>query len=108
MENNNKGLEYKNHDLNPLLSKLNNSVSNKRLRRNLKIFFAILKNAPLNVYQLTKIIDSWSYSEIKRVIRDLEYCGLISTRMILTDQNRAEKQIIIPEEILQEVMKSDN
>ena len=91
-------------DVKPLLTKFDNSTSEKRLRSNLKIFFVILRNAPINVYQLYKVLHGKpSYTQIKRLIKDLEYVGLIATRVILTGENRAEKQIIVPEEIVREV-----
>jgi len=77
------------------------SNSDELVLRNNHVFEFIKKNAPISPYKIAKEMKV-SYTTIKRIIRNLEYCGLIKIKVILTDENRTCKMIIIPEEILEE------
>ena len=82
---------FKKDTTNPLYTN-----TDKRVIRNNLILDLIKKNAPITPYALTKMV-KWSYTEVCRVIRDLEYVGLIQVKIVLGDNNRANKLLTIPE-----------
>lgn len=76
-------------DINSLLTN-----TTKRVCRNNAILNLIKENAPISVYDLSKLCE-WSYTEVCRVIRDLEFCGLIQIKVVL-ENNRAKKILNVP------------
>ena len=68
----------------------------KCIRRNNLIFNYIKKNYPINLYQLSQNL-SINYKTISEVVKFLEISKLIKTKIIINQENRAEKQLFLPE-----------
>lgn len=61
------------------------------------ILDTIKKNAPVSLPNLKKLLPQYGGTSIWNAIKTFEFAGLIKTRIILNAENKAEKQIIIPE-----------
>lgn len=70
--------------------------SEKRVQKNNQVLNLIKERQPITPYSLTKLLP-FSYTEVCRVVRDLEYCGLIQIKVIIGENTRAKKLLFIPE-----------
>jgi len=79
----------------PPLNSLSTNTSRRVHRTHLIIDF-IKKNQGCTPYRISKELEI-NYTDVCRVIRDLEYCGAIQIKINVVD-GRAHKQIFIPAE----------
>ncbi len=86
---------FSENPINPLYTN-----TSKKVLRNNHILNLIKENSPITPYKLTKLV-KWSYTEVCRVIRDLEYCGLIQVKIVIGENNRSNKLLTIPNNIQQ-------
>jgi len=81
--------------------------SPKRVQRINHVLNYIREHAPITPYALAKEMEI-SYTEIHRIVKDLEYCGLIAVRVVLGEYNRAHKLITIPDNKEATLMEEDD
>jgi len=74
--------------INPLIAKLNDKQYKDRVERNNILLDLIRAKQPISKYELAKI-SGISYTTIKRILRDFEFCGLVSVNLSL-DGNKSE------------------
>ena len=68
----------------------------QRVKRTNLALQAIKDDPGITSYRLAKNLDV-SYTDICRIVRDLEYCGLIQIKIVLKDNNRINKQLFSQE-----------
>lgn len=73
----------------------------KRLNRNHLILKTIKENPQITPYILAKKLH-FDYSSVLKICKDLEYCGLILSHSIISDKNRVNKLLYVPQEALNE------
>ena len=71
------------------------------------IFDLIKEHYPITPYRLAKLV-KWSYPVVCKAVRDLDYIGLIQIRVVIGQNNRANKLISLPDNISKEEKENDN
>ena len=74
----------------------NLSKNKSKIDRNI-LLDLIRKTAPVTIYKLAKET-GFSYSSIQSIVREFEFCGLVKYRVVLGDNNRTHKLIVVSED----------
>lgn len=68
--------------------------TNRKVQRTNQILNYIKENAPITPYKLSKKLGI-NYTDVHRTVKELEFVGLIKTRIVIGENNRACKLIIL-------------
>jgi len=71
-----------------------NSLKLKNRTNSRMVLDHIERTAPTTIYKISQELGI-SYTTISRIIKDLEFVGLIKTRIVLGDNNIAHREIIV-------------
>lgn len=75
--------------------------TNRKVQRTNIILDFIKKNAPTSPYKISKELGI-NYTDVARTIKELEFVGLIQTKAVISKENRAFKEIILPDKLKEE------